>query len=114
MWTYRRSTGVLTHNHRVFKTGYAPLNPSAPEERPSLGRYTISKAYTHPLLGRMTMNIEPAPGTPRDSRREFRIHGDKGEKDHSAAQDSIVIDFYPRCQISAAVDLHDNQLEVIE
>ena len=98
MWTYAIGTGALARDGEVRGRGYAGrgqgrnniamirvamMGPIPP------GRYRIGKAYDHPLLGPVTMNLAPLAGTQMFGRSLFRIHGDNRSGD--ASQGCIVL-----------------------
>ncbi len=91
MWTYEQSSGkMIDPNGLVVGFGYAggdcgtvPEGKNNPlmQDRHNIGplpqgSYSIGKAYTHPRLGPITMNLDPYPGNKMFGRGEFRIHGD--------------------------------------
>lgn len=64
------------------------------------GRYRIGKAYDHPLLGPVTMNLESLVGTQMFGRSLFRIHGNNSEND--ASEGCIVLPPNIRAAIAKA------------
>lgn len=116
MWSYAIGTGVLAQGGETRGRGYAGrgqgrnniamirvamMGPIPP------GRYRIGKAYDHPLLGPVTMNLEPLPGTQMFGRSLFRIHGDNKAGD--ASQGCIVLGRTLRESIAQS---GDDQLDV--
>ena len=55
-----------------------------------IGQYNIGPGYTHRILGRVTMNLNPLKGTNTFGRTLFRIHGDSPDLDNSASKGCIV------------------------
>ena len=92
MWVYSQRTGELHHNGKLMGTGYAGTgkgrnNPDMQHVRAigplPRGFYTIGKAYKHPKLGPICMNLEPDTTNEMFGRSLFRIHGNNKENDAS-------------------------------
>ena len=93
MLYYHQDTGFFTGlpNGQVF-TGYsgtgkgrnAPAMQAVAGVGPiPKGVWKIGPAYHHPVLGVLTMDLEPMPGTDTFGRSLFRIHGNDAENDAS-------------------------------
>jgi hypothetical protein len=65
------------------------------------GLYNIGHAYTHPVLGPLTMDLPPI-GHIAFGRNNFRIHGTKGH--HWASAGCIILDPETRRQIAMSGD----------
>lgn len=100
-WTFAQKSGVLTHNGKFIKTGYAgfgegKFNPSmqcvrnvGPLPR---GKY-IMKALIlkHQTCGEYVIRLEPDPGNNMCGRSGFLIHGDSKTHPGSASQGCIIL-----------------------
>lgn len=85
MWSFEISTGKIAENGHPQGSGYsgfgdAANDPAKVDERMRgplpPGKYRIGKAYKHPKLGPICMDLAPLPGTDTFGRDLFRIHGD--------------------------------------
>lgn len=92
-WTYAQDTGRLVDPGLVFLgVGYSGYgvgrnNFLKQAERMigplPIGFYKIGKAYQHPKLGPICMNLVPFPETEMFGRSAFRIHGNNKTNDAS-------------------------------
>jgi hypothetical protein len=123
MWTYRQSTGLISHDGTDIQIGYSGhgsgLNNPRMQDFVAVGpiprgRYTIGPEYVHEHLGRNTMNLEPHADNQMFGRSEFRIHGDNSQCNHTASEGCIILGHTARCVIGASVEAGDDQLTVIE
>lgn len=117
-WFYRISTGAITHDGLKLGTGYSghadgrdnPKLLAVAQVGPiPVGNYDVGPAYTHPHLGPVVMNLDPAQGTNTFGRSLFRIHGDNAASD--ASHGCIVVGPAIRRAIAAS---KDRILEVVE
>lgn len=74
------------------------------------GQYLIGRAYDHPALGPLTMNLIPDIDTEMYGRSDFRIHGDSIRAAGTASHGCIVQDHHVREQVSQS---DDKRLEVV-
>jgi len=84
-YTYSQRSGVLRLNGHIFSTGgwagqglgmNNPEMQSAHDTGPlPRGLYIIGRAYTHPHLGPVVMNLSPDAANVMFGRSDFRIHG---------------------------------------
>jgi hypothetical protein len=68
------------------------------------GLFIIGPAYTHPILGPLTMNLVPQVGTNMFGRFAFRIHGDSKEHPGNASDGCIVQEEPNRVAVSTSPD----------
>jgi hypothetical protein len=118
MWTYRHSTGDITHDGAVAGRGYSGHGPGvdnpALEVEPDVGpipagRWTIGPAFIHPRLGPLAMRLTPV-GFDAHGRAGFFIQGDNARHDESGSEGCIVA---PRAIRQVIADSQDTQLTVI-
>jgi hypothetical protein len=113
MWQFIQSSGELLHNWFHVCFGYSGAGEG--KNNPTLqrvanvgpipcGTYRIGKAYHHPKLGELTMNLDPIDGTDDFGRSEFRIHGDSVGHPGSASHGCVCVGFATRDQISQSGD----------
>lgn len=97
----------------IIGVGYSGIggglnNPGEQETRDvgpiPAGKYTIGKAYHHPELGPVTMNLEPDPANEMFGRSLFRAHGRKSPGDMTSSHGCIVQDHDARVLIDASED----------
>lgn len=112
-WTYKQSTGELSHNGAYIGKGYAgkgshknkPDDQCIRNEGPlPRGCYTIGPAYQHAKLGPVTMNLDNSDGHDMCGRDLFRIHGDSINDPGNASDGCIILNRTIRDQISASTD----------
>lgn len=119
MYTFSQSSGDLRQDGRFLFTGWSGhdegRNNPAMQADANLGplprgKYKISKAYTHPKLGQVVMNLTPDPANEMFGRSAFRIHGasklDPAESSHGC----IILPRVTRIRIDMD---SDKDLEVI-
>lgn len=110
-WKYSQSTGKLYRDDILVGVGYA--GTGAGRNNPEMqnvvktgplprGWYTIGKAYQHPKLGPVVMNLEPDQSNKMYGRSLFRIHGDNPKND--ASEGCIVMGPVIRKIISSGTD----------
>lgn len=118
MWLYEQKTGHLYRDDgRLVGCGYAGIgegrNNPAMQDVPKVGPlpvglYTIAPSYTHPKLGKLTMNLIPDTRNEMFGRDMFRIHGDNPEND---ASHGCIVQGHPvREEVS---DSRDRRLQVV-
>ncbi len=120
MWTYFQTTGFLFHNEELVSNecfaGQPPFlnNPDGwrePCKGPlPRGKYTIGVAYTHPILGPLTMNLEPDPENDMAGRFAFRIHGWSADAKDFSSQGCICA---PRDARELVAASEDRELQVL-
>jgi hypothetical protein len=115
VWIFEQSTGILIDpaGNRLSPAGYAgngvgKNNPSMQDVEnvgpiPE-GLFNIGPAYTHPILGALTMNLTPQPGTNMLGRFAFRMHGDSKENPGNASDGCIVEEHQNRVEVSLSTD----------
>lgn len=118
-WEYAQSTGLMTYvdnqtgARTAIGTGYsgqgAGVNNPAMQNQAHVGpipqgTYDIGQAYRHQDLGRITMNLDPRPGTNTFGRDLFRIHGDNACQCRSASKGCIVLPRNVRERINSSKD----------
>lgn len=117
MWTYSQTTGMLTHDGSFAGRGYSGTGKGRnnPDEQAThaigpipRGFYTIGKAYEHPKLGPVVMNLTPLSSTEEFGRSAFRIHGNNAKDD--ASHGCIILGHPVRVMID---DFKDRDLEVV-
>lgn len=106
MWTFKQSTGDLSHNGVHVASGYAGgaqgkspegVNNPAMQSQHDIGplpqgAYTIGAPSTHANLGPYAMQLTPAPTNTMFGRSGFFIHGDKvGKEGKRMASDGCMI-----------------------
>lgn len=114
MWTYEQKTGKLhAPDGSLAGTGWAGQqegynNPDmqdvagiGPLPR---GLYTISKAYKHPHLGPVTMNLQPDPANQMFGRSLFRFHGASSSAPELSSHGCIIMPRTVRDVIAASAD----------
>lgn len=75
------------------------------------GLYKIGRAYTHPKLGPIVMNLTPDVKNEMFGRSAFRIHGASAEHPELSSEGCIIQAKYVRIRI----DMDDDKdLEVVE
>jgi Protein of unknown function (DUF2778) len=119
-WTYRQSTGALTHNNVLVGSGYSGhgegLNNPAMEAAQGVGPipagdYHIGAPKDPPdHLGPIAMPLTPAPGNAAHGRSAFFMHGDNAAADHTASDGCIIM---PRTVRETVCDSDDHDLTVI-
>jgi Protein of unknown function (DUF2778) len=123
MWTYSQSTGQLGHNGADVATGYSGhaegLNNPASQNVAMVGPcpqgiYSIGHAQTHPHLGPVAMELQPAAGNEMFGRSGFFIHGDNQQMDHTASDGCLIFDRDTRAKVAIAVLGGDNILHITE
>lgn len=116
MWVYDQKTGNLTRNEKLVGLGYSgtgegrnnPASEAVPNVGPiPRGLYSIGKAYAHPKLGPVVMNLDPI-GHNALGRTAFRIHGDNAK--HDASEGCVILGPSVRRLIAAS---DDKQLTVV-
>ena len=100
-WTYAQKSGVLTHNGKYIKTGYAgfgkgKFNPSMQCVRNvgplTRGKYIMKELILkHPTCGEYVIRLEPDPSNNMCGRSGFLIHGDSRSHPGSASQGCIIL-----------------------
>lgn len=119
MFTYEQSTGRLTQNSHFVGSGWAGQregrNNPAMQDVHNIGplpqgRYKIGKAYIHPHLGSVTMDLIPDPSNQMFNRSDFRIHGSAFEHPELSSEGCIIQGYSVRCYIDQGTD---KDLEVI-
>ena len=119
-WTYNQTTGSLYLDGELVGTGYSghaagrnnPAMQDVADVGPlPVGLYTIGKAYSHPRLGPVTMNLTPDPLNRMFGRSAFRMHGDNVA--HDASCGCVVQGYVTRSRVSEEVDAGTNRLRVV-
>ena len=120
MYTFSQSTGILRHNAVLFGSGWAGQgigrnNPDSQQIHNigplPRGRYSIGKAYQHPHLGPVVMNLTPDDTNVMFGRSDFRIHGAALSHPEVSSEGCIIM---PR-EVRQGLDTGtDKDLEVIE
>lgn len=113
MWLYKQSTGELSHDGELVGVGYAGngegKNNAAMQNVHGIGPlpvgfYTIDKAYNHPHLGPITMNLIPDATNEMFGRGDFRIHGDSIDAPGTASEGCIVQSRPVRTKVNTSID----------
>lgn len=119
MYTFSQSSGIHRHNGILFGSGWAGQgkgrnNPDmqnvhgiGPLPR---GKYKIGKAYHHPHLGPLTMDLTPDPSNEMFDRSDFRIHGAAFVHPELSSEGCIILPHPVRQGIDTGID---KDLEVI-
>src|SRR5713226_627438 len=113
-WTYRQSTGELSHNGVVVGTGYSgagtttatgrnnPLMQGAANQGPiPTGTYHVGPAYHNAHTGPTSMNLTPMGHNAR-GRSGFMIHGDN--RASNASQGCVIMPPAARQQVANSGD----------
>jgi hypothetical protein len=111
VWTYKQSTGELSHDGAHVATGYS--GHGAGRNNPALegvarvgplprGFYTIGPAHDTALHGPVVMALTPDPGQDEHGRDAFLMHGDK--KNHDASLGCLIYDPLTRRKVAASPD----------
>ena len=112
-WTWAQNSGTMYHDGELFGTGYSGKytgkNNGAMQDVKDtgplpVGLYHIGDAYSHPVLGPVTMNLTPDPSNVMFGRDDFRIHGDSIDNPGMASEGCIVLGHLYRAAISASDD----------
>ena len=99
MWTYKQSTGELTHDGKHIGTAYSGhgegLNNPAMQQVPEVGplpqgEYMIGEVFTHPTKGPVVMHLNAKSGTQEFGRSGFLMHGDNQLLNHTGSEGCIV------------------------
>jgi Protein of unknown function (DUF2778) len=112
-WIYNSANGQLFHNGELVTTAYSGF--SVGQNNPAMesvenvgpiprGFWNIQPAYEHPVLGPLTMNLEPQPETDTFNRSAFRIHGDDAAHLGESSHGCIVANHTTRLPISQSTD----------
>jgi hypothetical protein len=81
---------------RCYEKNVGPLPP---------GFYDIGPAYSHPKLGKITMNLVPHPGTDMHGRDLMRVHGANKSPDPSDdSHGCVTMPRGPRALLALALD----------
>lgn len=75
------------------------------------GFYTIGPAYSHPVLGPLTMNLTPDPETEMYGRSQMRCHGASMSHPNLSSHGCLILPRYARQHI---IDIGDRRLQVVE
>lgn len=119
MYTFSQSSGILRHNNVLFGSGWAGQgigrnNPDAQQIHNigplPRGKYKIGKAYHHPKLGPVVMDITPDPINEMLGRSLFRIHGAASQNPELSSEGCIIMPREVRQGIDTGID---KDLEVI-
>lgn len=120
MYTFSQKSGVLRRSGLFVWAGWAgqgsgknnPEMQSVPDIGPlPRGLYLIGRAYTHPHLGPVVMNLTPDAANTMFSRSAFRIHGAAYKNPELSSHGCIIL---PR-DVRIRIDMDtDRLLEVTE
>lgn len=118
-YQFSQSSGILRHNSILFGSGWAGqgIGRHNPDMQNVLGigplprgKYLISKAYSHPRLGPVVLDLTPDPSNEMFGRSLFRIHGAAKVNPELSSEGCIIM---PR-QVREGIDTGiDKDLEVI-
>jgi len=114
-WTYKQSTGELSHNGVLAGVGYSgagltavtgrnnPAMQNTPNQGPiPTGMYQIGLPYTHPQKGPVVMSLTPV-GHNALGRSGFLIHGNNAQ--NNASQGCIIMGLAIRQQVANSGDM---------
>jgi len=113
MWTYKQSTGELSHDDQSIGFGYSGHgeginNPDLQSESSvgpiPQGWWTIENAIDSVDHGPVAMHLTPKAGTETFGRGPFLIHGDSAEHPGQASLGCIIMAREIRNQVSASPD----------
>jgi hypothetical protein len=119
MWTYRQTTGELSHNGRSIGQGYAgigagknnPLAQTIPDVGPlPQGKYHMDGPHSDPERGPFTFHLSPYATNVMFGRAGFLIHADAIHAPGEASHGCIVLERTAREAIAQSTD---RELEVI-
>lgn len=118
-YTFSQSSGLLSKEGTLIGKGWAGQgegkNNGSLETVHNIGplprgKYHIGRAYTHPHLGPVVMNLTPHPGNFMYGRSGFRIHGASSAHPETSSQGCIIQEKLVRIRIDIGAD---KDLEVI-
>lgn len=119
MWTYKQSSGELTHYGRTVAIGYSGLgehknNPASQYIKGlgpiPVGQYHIGPIYDSPNVGPSALPLEALPEVNTHGRGDFKIHGDSQMHPGAASHGCIIVRLPVRSEIALSID---RLLEVI-
>ena len=120
MYTYRQSTGTLSHNGTPLLTGYAGHglgvnNPTMQDQHDvgplPQGRYLMTALFDSPHTGIATIILDPDPANAMFGRSGFRIHGDNAAANRTASDGCIIAGHAP--DRTSIWNSDDRDLEVL-
>lgn len=121
MWTYKQSTGELSHDGALVGKGYSGANPDG-KNNPAMesianvgpipqGRWqVVGKPFDTTTHGPFCLRLWPAVSTMTYGREGFLIHGDSLEMPGMASQGCIIL---ARPLRNMVVVSGDRDLEVV-
>lgn len=120
MFAFHISSGKFYQDEELIGSGYSGQPPhvgvvadiNLENKGPiPLGNYTVGAAFTHPLLGPLTMRLTPYPSNVMYGRSHFCIHGDSAAHPGYASDGCVILDHNLR-QIVATALAYDRILIV--
>lgn len=118
-WTYRQSTGQLSHNGEAIGNGYSGIkeglnNPEKESVRNvgpiPHGEWKIGDSFKHDTKGPVVMRLTPVGHTAHE-RTAFLIHGDNKNLNNTASNGCIILSRKLREKIAAS---GDHTLQVVK
>ena len=112
-WTYKQSTGELSHNGVVARQGYS--GNGAGKNNPDYqmmrgvgpipqGVYDIGTPHTSSHVGSYAMSLTPQPGTDTFVRSAFYMHGDSVQHPGTASEGCVIMDHDTRVRVWTSGD----------
>jgi hypothetical protein len=113
-WSYRQSTGQLSHDGEMIATGYAGIGPDLNNRNSQgiafkgplpQGTYNIGPPVADGgHMGPYVLPLTPWPVNNMFGRSGFFIHGDTAARNNSASNGCIVLDRQWRTMIAQSND----------
>lgn len=123
MWTFRQSTGELSHDGKAIGRGYSGHAEHANQPRDQAlamlgpiprGRYTFENWRDDPTKGKIVCNLVPDPANEMYGRSGFMLHGDNAALNRTASEGCMIQEQAVRLLVLYSCANGDNHLEVIE